>query len=115
MAVSRSGSGRHMALVWAVILVGPVSWSVSFGLVFWLTRAVCDSGSRIPMGVVGATGTVLVTAGLAFAALIVRDEAVAQLKNLRLVADIAAWGNAIFLTVIAVASAPILLMSQCTP
>jgi hypothetical protein len=113
MAVARTGNGRLMALVWAVVLVGPVAWSVSFGLMFWLTKAVCESGDRLPMGTVGVAGAALVTAGLFFAARIVREEAVAEVKSLRFLADLATWGNAFFLLVLVLAAVPILLLSPC--
>jgi hypothetical protein len=113
MAVARTGNGRLIALIWAVVLVGPVAWSVSAGLMFWLTQAVCESGYRLPMGTVGVVGIALVSAGLVFAAHVVREEAVEEVKSLRFLADLATWGNAFFLLVLAVAAVPILLLSPC--
>lgn len=104
---------RHLFLVWAVVLVGPLAWSASFALLFWLTRAVCESGDRVPMGAVGGTGLALVAAGTFLAARIVRDEAVAEDESLGFLARLAAWGNGIFLLVIALCSVPIFLLSPC--
>jgi hypothetical protein len=104
---------RHLILVWTVVLVGPLVWSVSFGVLFWLTKAVCESGNRMSMGAVAGAGLALVTAGTFLAARIVSNEVVAEDESLSFLAKLAAWGNGIFLLVIGLSTVPIFWLSPC--
>jgi len=102
-----------MGLVWAVVLAGPVAWAAGLLALFWLTRPVCEGWSRTPMGWVGFACAVTAAIGLVLAARFGRRRHVADVPSLRFLADIAIWGNAIFLLVIVLSSAPILFLSPC--
>jgi hypothetical protein len=111
--VASAGSGTQRAIAWMAVLAGPVGWFAALSLMFWLTRPACESGDRVPMLVVGSFASALIVAGYIAARLIARQEAGTQAESLRFLANLAIWGNPVFLLVTALTLVPVQLLSPC--
>ena len=113
MSAASAGSGGQRAIAWMAVLAGPVGWFAGMSLMFWLTRPACESGDRVPMLLVGGFASVLIVAGYFAARVIARKESRTQAETLRFLANLAIWGNPVFLLVTALTLVPVRLLSPC--
>ena len=106
---------RRILLLWAVVLLGPIAWSVSLDSMFWLTRPVCRGHS---LGLLWATGSVC-------ALIAVGAGAVASLQLARrgfppertgvapFMLRVAVGASALFTLVILLSMVPIAMLTAC--
>ena len=62
MKVSRTPG---LFVLWTVVLLAPIAWTVALGTMFPLTDFVCEHGPHTPLWAVGGLCLVLVLAGIA--------------------------------------------------
>jgi hypothetical protein len=106
------GSARQRALVWTAVLLGPLGWFAGFGVLFWLTSVSCQQGDRFGLGL-AATLTAALVGTAAVIAVHMMSQVESGARTLHFLLRLAAWGNAIYLLVVALMAVPIGMLSPC--
>jgi hypothetical protein len=116
MSTAATGNG-HLSVhglgrVWIVLLLGPLAWSASLGLMYWLAHPVCQGKPRLIIFTAGGVcGALALAAGLlARRELNAATDAPAYVSFLL---RMAMGCSAIFVLVIALSLVPVGLLSPC--
>jgi hypothetical protein len=103
-----------LMIVWTAVLLAPVAWSLSLGLMFPLTHAACATGTRGPMLWVSTVcGTLALIGGLMAWAALRRRSGPEDPAGSRYLLQLAVGMSAIFLLVILIMSVPVFLLDTC--
>jgi hypothetical protein len=107
-----------LLLLWTVVLLAPVAWTVALGTMFPLTDFVCEHGPHTPLWAVGGLCLVLVLAGIAIGWARLRDTQEANAtetaaQRSRFLLELGVGMGALFALVIAFYIVPVFLLSAC--
>ena len=104
---------RSLLVVWLAVMAGPIGWSVSLLVMFWLTHPVCQGSPRASIVGVGLFCIAIALIGglLAWRQL---KRAPAQMDEIStFLCEIAVWSAAIFALVIALSLVPTGMLTPC--
>jgi hypothetical protein len=104
---------RSLLVVWLAVMAGPVGWSVSLVVMFWLTHPVCQGRSRSSIFVVGALCIAIAAVGGLMAWRQSKRARSARDDVSLFLCEIAIWSAAIFALVIALSLVPAGLLTPC--
>lgn len=107
-------------LLWTVLLLAPLAWTLALGSMFPMTDWVCQSGQRAGLLIVGTTCCVLALAAVAIGwSRLTRDNLQASqedqtsVERSRFMLQMGIWMSLIFALVILLYIVPVFLLRSC--
>jgi hypothetical protein len=106
---------RRILLLWVVVLLGPIAWSISLNLMLWLTQPVCRGYSQGWLwGTGGICALLAVSAGITASRQLAREGLPPERAGVApFMLRLAVGASAIFALVILLSMVPIAMLTPC--